>query len=183
MYKLYIYIYIYIWNRVKSFLKNAVKENTNGSIALPNNEDPFLNQTWKTSLPMIRRVFHVWFRNGFYFDLLSHRGHWRRVWPLPFIVRKSYAPVCIFFYGVFQKLFTLFHVTTFWRRAVTILCLYIYNILYTWGERENKLLSLTNATSETRSFAQFVHVKGVAVVPTLNYGNKMNTLIPRVLCL
>ena len=73
---------------------------------------------------MIRRVFHVWFRNGFYFDLLSHRGHWRRVWPLPFIVRKSYAPVCIFFYGVFQKLFILFHVTTFWRRAVTILCFY-----------------------------------------------------------
>ena len=26
---------------------------------------------------------------------------------------ELYAPVCIFFYGVFQKLFTLFHVTTF----------------------------------------------------------------------
>ena len=126
---------------------------------------------------MIRRVFHVWFRNGFYFDLLSHRGHWRRVWPLPFIVRKSYAPVCIFFYGIFQKLFTLFHVTTFWRRAVTILCFYsvIYIYIYIYTKIKQNLTTtkrVRNRTTQYKSLHKRYNTKHTDRTATTLYDSK-----------
>ena len=89
---------------------------------------------WKVNvqirLPMIRRVVHVWFRNGFYFDLLSHRGHWRRVWPLPFIVRRAMLPFVFSFTAFFKYLLLYFMLLHFDAEQLPSYVLYSVIYLY-----------------------------------------------------